>query len=166
MRNPDPCLHCKRAEAPFQDHNMPLTCENVELRGFEPLTSCMPCRPGPSPDGARCRPACRLPAMTVARCGLTPPDARRRWLPTWLPANPLATLITGGSNRLPTAHPRLAADDRQETGGPDLGETRSSASYIPDRAGHCGQPTPAEVADDDSHVLAAARRGQNTASRR
>src|SRR6516165_893432 len=26
-----------------EDHNRPLTCENVELRGFEPLTSCMPC---------------------------------------------------------------------------------------------------------------------------
>src|ERR1035441_10690083 len=24
------------------DRNMPLSCENVELRGFEPLTSCMP----------------------------------------------------------------------------------------------------------------------------
>jgi hypothetical protein len=25
------------------DRNMPLSCDNVELRGFEPLTSCMPC---------------------------------------------------------------------------------------------------------------------------
>jgi hypothetical protein len=39
----DLCLHCKRSEAIFQDRNMPLTCGNVELRGFEPLTSCMPC---------------------------------------------------------------------------------------------------------------------------
>ena len=27
----------------FQDHNMPVSCGNVELRLFEPLTSCMPC---------------------------------------------------------------------------------------------------------------------------
>ena len=30
------------------DRNMPLNCENVELRGFEPLTSCMPCLTGSS----------------------------------------------------------------------------------------------------------------------
>ena len=28
----------------LQDRNIALTCENVELRGFEPLTFCMPCR--------------------------------------------------------------------------------------------------------------------------
>ena len=33
-----------------------------------------------------------------------------------------------------------------KTGGPDLGETRSSAAYFPDRAGHSGQPAPVEVA--------------------
>jgi hypothetical protein len=36
-------LSCKKSEAIFQDRNVPLTCGNVELRGFEPLTSCMPC---------------------------------------------------------------------------------------------------------------------------
>jgi hypothetical protein len=36
---------CKRSEIIFQDHNVPLSWENVELRGFEPLTSCMPYRP-------------------------------------------------------------------------------------------------------------------------
>src|SRR5262249_40677616 len=41
-----------------------------ELRGFEPLTSCMPYKPGPSPGGARRGPVCRSPAVTVAGCGL------------------------------------------------------------------------------------------------
>src|SRR5262249_49648156 len=26
-----------------EDRNSPLTCQNVELRGLEPLASCMPC---------------------------------------------------------------------------------------------------------------------------
>src|ERR1035441_445471 len=37
------------------DRNMPLSCENVELRGFEPLTSCMPYKFSQSPDVAACR---------------------------------------------------------------------------------------------------------------
>ena len=37
------CLRCKRSEVIFHGRNMPLTCGNVELRGFEPLTSWMPC---------------------------------------------------------------------------------------------------------------------------
>jgi hypothetical protein len=36
----------------LQDQNMPLTWENVELRGFEPLTSCMPYKPEPWLDVA------------------------------------------------------------------------------------------------------------------
>jgi len=47
----------------------------VELRGFEPMTSCMPYRPGPSPDEARRRSAGRSPAKVLARCGLTWPGA-------------------------------------------------------------------------------------------
>ena len=34
---------CRKSKIIFQDHNMPLNWENVELRGFEPLTFCMPC---------------------------------------------------------------------------------------------------------------------------
>jgi len=39
---------CKKSKIIFQDHNMPLSWENVELKGFEPLTSCMPCLAVPS----------------------------------------------------------------------------------------------------------------------
>jgi hypothetical protein len=39
-------------EDDFQDRNMPLTWGNVELRGFEPLTFCMPCKPDPWLDVA------------------------------------------------------------------------------------------------------------------
>ena len=45
---------CKRSTTIFQDHNMPLNCKNVELRGFEPLTSCMPYKPEPWLDVAEC----------------------------------------------------------------------------------------------------------------
>jgi hypothetical protein len=94
-------MTCRKSKIIFQDHNVPLTCENVELRGFEPLTFCMPYRAEPSPGGARRRHASRLPAVTLARCGLTWPGACRRWLPTWLPENSLAALTTGRPNKLP-----------------------------------------------------------------
>ena len=43
------CLRrCKRSKISFEDHNMRLTCGNVELRGLEPLASCMPSMAGPS----------------------------------------------------------------------------------------------------------------------
>jgi hypothetical protein len=35
-------LGCKRSKIIFEDRNWRLTCGNVELRGVEPLTSCMP----------------------------------------------------------------------------------------------------------------------------
>ena len=34
--------------------NMPLSWENVEFKGFEPLTSCMPYKPEPWLDVAEC----------------------------------------------------------------------------------------------------------------
>jgi hypothetical protein len=36
------CCVASAQRAFSEDHNRPLTCGNVELRGFEPLTSCMP----------------------------------------------------------------------------------------------------------------------------
>src|SRR5215472_5473891 len=36
----------------FQDRNMPLNCGNVELRGLEPLASCMPYKSGDPPPRA------------------------------------------------------------------------------------------------------------------
>jgi len=48
MRLPE----CKRSTTIFQDHNMPLSWGNVELRGFEPLASCMPYKPEPWLDVA------------------------------------------------------------------------------------------------------------------
>ena len=71
----------------------------VELRGFEPLTFCMPYRPEPLLDGARRRHASRPPAVILARCGLTLPGACRCWLPTWLPGNSSATLTPGRPDR-------------------------------------------------------------------
>ena len=76
----------------LQDRNMPLSCGNVELRGFEPLTSCMPYRPRPTLSVAWHRLASRSAAAIVARRGPTSPGPCRRWLPTWLPANSLAVL--------------------------------------------------------------------------
>ena len=69
------------------------TREMVELRGFEPLTFCMPYGARPSPDGAGRRPARQLPAMTVAGRSLLSAGAWRHWLPTWLPEKSLASLM-------------------------------------------------------------------------
>ena len=43
-RSLDSLLSCRRSSAYLQDRNMALTCRNVELRGLEPLASCMPCK--------------------------------------------------------------------------------------------------------------------------
>ena len=40
----------------FHDRNMLLTCINVELRGVEPLTSCMPCNKSNAPAWASTAP--------------------------------------------------------------------------------------------------------------
>jgi hypothetical protein len=77
------------------------TRKNVELRGFEPLTFCMPYRGDSSPDRAGRRPAWRLPAVTMAGCGLMLPGACRCWLPTWLPGNSLARQRPAGRTGLP-----------------------------------------------------------------
>ena len=37
-------LACKRSKITYKDQNIPLNCGNVELRGLEPLASCMPCK--------------------------------------------------------------------------------------------------------------------------
>jgi hypothetical protein len=69
------------------------TRKMVELRGFKPLTFCMPYRAGPSPDRAGRRLTWRLPAATVAGRSLLSAGAWRHWLPTWLPARSLAGLM-------------------------------------------------------------------------
>jgi hypothetical protein len=112
----------------------------VELRGFEPLTSCMPYRPGPSPDRARSRPACRLAAKTFARCGLMSPGACRHWLPTWLPVNSLAMLTTlwfeqkAGQQTARTASSRTLADDRTGEDPPSDGRAGFPGAAQPDPA--------------------------------
>jgi hypothetical protein len=108
----------------------------VELRGFEPLTFCMPYRPGLSLDVAGRRPAWRLPAITMAGCGLTLPGACRRWLPTWLPGNSSAAPTSGRPNRAAGA-PEAGGDDLPR---PSPRRTRPS-SGPPTRAP--GTPAPA-----------------------
>ena len=120
----------------------------VELRGFEPLTSCMPYRPGQSPDEARRRPACRLPAMTVAGCGLVSPSAWRRWLPTWLPANPLARLTSRESDTRPIRQPHRPVPDAARDPYPAHGTERGAPGdqrTRPDTGDHaeCGRSAPA-----------------------
>ena len=63
------------------DRNMPFNCKNVELRGFEPLTSCMPYKPEPWLDVAEAA----LPAASIAACRWTWPDIAARLLPVLLP---------------------------------------------------------------------------------
>src|SRR6266567_5655776 len=58
---------------------------NVELWGFEPLASCMPCTLQTSLGVAGRRLVWRSPAASVAGRGLAWPGVAPRWLPTWLP---------------------------------------------------------------------------------
>jgi hypothetical protein len=116
---------------------MDMSC--VELRGFEPLTSCMPYRSSPSPDGAERCLVCHCAAKTLARCGLMSPGACRHWLPSWLPANSLATLTVPWPNNRPArqtargASSRTPADDR--TGeDPPLDDVRIPCAAQPDPA--------------------------------
>jgi hypothetical protein len=80
--------------------------KSVELRGFEPLTSCMPYRPRPSLSVAWHRLASRLAAAIMARRGLTSPGSCRHWLPTWLPAKSLAPLMLEARIATPEANAR------------------------------------------------------------
>jgi hypothetical protein len=59
----DYLLGCKPSEAIFQDRKRPFTCGNVELRGFEPLTSCMPCKSGNQPARALASFTCGISAL-------------------------------------------------------------------------------------------------------
>jgi hypothetical protein len=56
-------LGCKRSKIISEDHNMRLTCGNVELRGFEPLTSCMPCKSGNPSARASASFSCGISAL-------------------------------------------------------------------------------------------------------
>jgi len=104
------------------------TKNTVELRGFEPLTFCMPYRPRLSPDVAGRRHASRSPAVIPAQCGLTLPGACRRWLPTWLPGNSSATLTPGRPDRPPARRrPRNRSDDLHR---PSPRSTRPSSGRL------------------------------------
>ena len=103
---PSAALAMQEVKDHLQDRNMPLSCGNVELRGFESLTSCMPYRPRPSLSVGWHRLASRLAAAIVARRGLTSPGSCRRWLPTWLPANSLAPLMFEARIATPGANAR------------------------------------------------------------
>jgi len=70
-------MTCRKSKIIFQDHNVPLTCENVELRGFEPLTFCMPYKSLSFRNVAGCGPAssfnrCTLPAAAWYRHSFAP----------------------------------------------------------------------------------------------
>ena len=67
--------------------------KRVELWGFEPQTSCMPCTLQLSLGVAGRGPVWRSPAASVAGRGLMSPGVAPRWLPAWLPANSLAPLM-------------------------------------------------------------------------
>ena len=90
-------------------------------KGFEPLTLCMPYRPPLSLDEAGRRPAWRLPAVMLARCGLTLPGACRRWLPTWLPGNSLAPLNSSGRSGAGPSPFCFLCGPLDQAGGPAMG---------------------------------------------
>jgi hypothetical protein len=96
---------CNRASpGRWQDHflvtvtnrgnSKPLTCRNiprVELRGFEPRTSCMPCGSGQSILVGQGRTG-SLPPALIVRGGRAPSeDAASRWLPQLAPGSSAGT---------------------------------------------------------------------------
>src|ERR1700689_1815032 len=112
---------------------MSLSCKYVELRGFEPLTSCMPYGPGQAPDVAWCRPAWRSAARIMAGRGPASPGDWRRWLPTWLPAGPLTKLVSKanpGDSR--TRHLKQSSGDSAAT-RPGPRRRHASRGRKPDR---------------------------------
>src|SRR5262245_13313125 len=68
--SPSHLLGCKHSEERFQDRNRPLTWRNVELRGLEPLASCMPCKSSEPPARAAAALTCEVsaPACPVSAC--------------------------------------------------------------------------------------------------
>jgi hypothetical protein len=70
-------MTCRKSKIIFQDHNVPLTFENVELRGFEPLTFCMPYKSLSFRNVAGCGSTssfdrCTLPAVAQHRRSFAP----------------------------------------------------------------------------------------------
>src|SRR5262249_28286143 len=60
-------LGCMRSKVVSQDRNMPLSCGNMELRGLEPLASCMPSTGSTSIAVRLCR--SRSSHVHVGTCG-------------------------------------------------------------------------------------------------
>jgi hypothetical protein len=98
---------CKRSKINFKDHNMPLTCGNVELRGFEPRTSCMPYKSSQWHDMAGCGSTSSFnrstsPAIAHYCLSLAPRLAPQRLLATvsptphgtvWRPMHRVLTIV-------------------------------------------------------------------------
>jgi hypothetical protein len=136
-----------------QDHHKwLLTCENVELRGLEPLASCMPCTLSPSPHAAGRRPAWSSPAASVAGRGLASPGVAPRWLPTWLPE-----LVSAANLRDPATPPCGADPHRRDSDswpgrrpcgyrcGCRASQTRMRSTWIAAASGSARGPPASEV---------------------
>ena len=124
----------------LQDRNMPFNCGNVELRGFEPLTSCMPYRPRPTLSVAWHRLAGRL---SCGDRGSTWPDVARL-LPTLAPnlapskltssANDPIARTKPGHQTARAASSRTLADDRTGEDPPSDGRAGFPGAARPDPA--------------------------------
>ena len=116
--------------------------EIVELRGLEPLASCMPYKLQLSLGVAGRGPVWRSPAASVAVCGLASPGAAPRWLPTWLPQLVSSANVRGALQ--PPGRVRLLSSP----GGPGNGSARAPPSQARKRPRRAA----AESDGDQVHV--------------
>ena len=134
---------CKRSKITYEDHNMPLTCRNVELRGFEPLTSCMPSAgstsarvhlpTSPSRD-VRTSPPESGPVAVLSCCtALSPRRCALR--PTRDQSNPFGftALATGTTHAIGIARPASPAVTAGAQMGADRYAARIGRSIPPER---------------------------------
>jgi hypothetical protein len=138
-----------------EDQNMPLTCGNVELRGFEPRTSCMPsagststavhlCR---SPSQAvRISPPGSRPVAVLSCCTGQLGPSRYRWARDQLePPRTLLRRFPGKQASPPQspaprpAHSKAVRGSAQTTGPRRRGITAGAARFqAPDGCIHGG----------------------------
>src|SRR6266567_6097337 len=112
--------------------------KRVELWGFEPQTSCMPCTLQTSLGVAGRRLVWRSPAASVAGRGLASPGVAPRWLPTWLPELVSAANVRRSRHPPPCGADLIAgtrtagsAGGRADTGGLPGGSDGDEAGVIP-----------------------------------
>jgi hypothetical protein len=109
VRQSDALRACSRALLvgfkPRASLRLDLVVWLARLAGFEPATRCLEGTTVWSPDGAGCGPMGGLAALVVADYGAASASVCGQWLPNWLPADSLASLMFEQSNSVSIREP-------------------------------------------------------------